>query len=404
MYLGLFAKLIIQIPVDGGYEDGKLKVLGKTGQDVTLFDFSQESKRHFSAAAFSSDYKHEWQPVKRGFVVAMEYDLIWQPCSAFTISSLDFSTFLSAFQLAKEALSSWCSNQPIREEIEEGEIVSDEESALKTQLYPTIPTQLKVYLAPDDFEPTPNIQKVNVDESVDHLLVIPLKGTYYETNLNFTSLHGSDSQAAHILQSIDFVDVHLAIIGQQQSEASDERHFQIVQWIYSNTSVPQFQNYRLDMAHQLIGQMKTNLVFNSNSTPKLPHYAALVVQPQRQSIRRCSSLKLDAVLTYLESRIRLDGDSKMMRLRSVACLDNIISYCQESPLKVWYYVPEDGGTETILRLLNICRDLQSSEAGLLLIQSFGHHCGVDNELVARSIAETAVNTGKHSTYITYERF
>ena len=344
-YLGIFAKLIVQIPVDGGYEDGKMKVLRESDQHVAYFNFCNESKHHFSAAAFFSDCKHEWQPVKQGNIVALEYELAWQPCSAFTDCRLEFPIFLSALRRAKEALSSWNSNQS------------------------------------------------NLDASMDLLLVVPLNGIYLEKNLNFTSLQGSDSQATHILQSIEFIDIHLAIIG-QQTEKSDTSCYEIVRWIYSSTSVPQFTNPRLNMTNQLIGQLNTNLVFSSMH--KVPRYAVLIIQPQRQSIHRCCDLSFGTMLTYLESRIRLDGDSKTMRLRSVVCIESTISSCQESPRNVWR--GSKGDTNRTLRFLNICRGFQDPKTGLLLIQLLGDHCGVQNKLVVRSIVEFLWNMKGNLNY------
>ena len=374
----------MQIPVDGGYEDGNLLVLRKTDEHVTSFDFSHKSKRYFFAALFFSDCKHKWQPVKRGIMVAFEYELVWQPCSTSTIFSMELPPFLSAFKLVKEVLSLWV-QQPLTGEIEDGEIFSEDESTLRKQTPTKLTTKEKANVSGTSKAP----KVTNLDVSKGHLLIIPLNETYYETNLNFTSLHGSDSRAAHILQSIDFIDVHLAIIG-----ASDAGHFQIAQWIYSSASLPQFQKYHLDMEHQLIGQLKPNLVSDGK-------HAVLVIQPQRQSIHRCCSFQFDSMMVYLESRTLLDRDSKMMRLRSVSCIDNTISFCQESPLEV-LNVPT--ATERILRLLKICKDNQVPQTSLLLIPPLVRHdFGFDKELVARSIAETILNTDKR-TYLFFKIF
>ncbi len=51
----------------------------RTEEDVNYFEFDQLSNRHFYTATFFPDLKHEWQPVQRGNLVALEYDLIWKP-------------------------------------------------------------------------------------------------------------------------------------------------------------------------------------------------------------------------------------------------------------------------------------------------------------------------------------
>lgn len=71
------------------------------------FDFHDKSDQYFYAAAFLTEYKHEWQQVARGNVAALEFDLLWQPASAITISSISLPAFVTALNLVRESLKAW---------------------------------------------------------------------------------------------------------------------------------------------------------------------------------------------------------------------------------------------------------------------------------------------------------
>lgn len=72
---GMFATLVVQLPVEGGHEGGEL-VIRHCGQRVRV-DFAASSKRtalHF--AAFYADCTHELTPVTSGTRLALLYNLV----------------------------------------------------------------------------------------------------------------------------------------------------------------------------------------------------------------------------------------------------------------------------------------------------------------------------------------
>ena len=371
----LFGKYILQIPVEEGYEGGILKV-GNT--DNNSFDFHLQSDRYFYAAAFSADVKHKWLPIQRGNMVALEFDLLWQPEPVFTISSVALPAFVTASKLAQEALSSWDAICQKTEEIKE------------EHNYSTVP-----------------------DASRNHLLIIPLTSSYYENNFNFGSLRGTDRQMAHVLQSIEFIDLHLAVVSQTLEESADirlkkwevkedsvpsNRCFKIAQWIYSSVSLPQFQPYALDLNNQLVGDMSTILKSDGNSEQTCRH-PVIVIQHRHQSIRRCCDFQFDSILDHIESRISMD--SKFICRQSLDCLSQILDFCQERPLIVWD-ISDVQAAERTRRLLKICQDFQAEKDGLRLIKLLGTgekdspttFCeGVRNEMVAQSIVEMLFDFG-----------
>ena len=310
-------------------------------------------------------------------MVILDFDIVWRPSPTSVNSSISLPSFLAATKEMKELLSTW-NYQPL-EQIEDGEIFWDD-------------VEVKNSSAESKIVP-PNYS----DDSQDHrFLIFPLEETYYDTNFHFSALRDKDRRMAHLFQSIDFVDVHLATVGiTETSETS-----QTFQLIYSDNSIPQFKKFRLDFANQLIGEFKTYWTCENQSEKMYP---VLVIQPRHESIRRCCNYQFDVALSYLESL--LTSTSEMMRFRSLTCLGLVLKFCQEEPLKVWD-VPETIGSERTLRLLKICKILKAEKETRffieILCQDFVKpsvpneenaqqpqlfYVGVGNELVARSIID-----------------
>ena len=351
---GVFGKLILQVPVTGGYEGGKLRV-EKPNQVSTEFDFQRQSHRFYYATVFLSDCQHYWQPIVKGYMVALEFDLVWRPCPALVISAIRLPEFLTSVKLVKEALSAWSN---------------------------------------DDLLPAAG----------SGVLAVPLEETYYHTNFSFSALSGNDRKMAQILQSVDFIDLHLAVVTKVTEDGEKSSTYKIVQWIYSSKSLPQFQNY-LNLKKYLVGEIKTSLLDTMGASLSEDLYPMLIIQPQRHSILRCCSSQFDVMLNHLESLLLSDGESSVMRMHSASCLEQVLSYCQTEPLKVWKGVPESKASERIGRLFDICRDLQAQKEGLLLLEILGKvatndfnppavfYERVDNEPFARSIINMIMKTG-----------
>ena len=397
----------MQIPVEGGYVGGRLNVENDDGS--YFFDSDNLSDQHFYCTAFFSNYKHEWQPILRGCMMALEFDLLWHPTAGSTNSSLILPDYLTAVKLCREALNAW-------------ETLSEESKISRKQKKPTAcqsqskmesDESLEVGFSSDEDPNPPPPSVFSRLAARDHLLIIPLTGTYYETSFSFSSLRGNDRKMVHVLQSIDYVDVHLAILNQDrignsqtwEVKTSDglppSGTFQIAQWIYSNTALPQFQLYNLNFPNQLVGDIKSILKSEEDCKERTRH-PVLVLQPLRQSIRRCCLFQFDAVLDHIESRLLSDGSSKFTHLQSVQCLAQIIDFCRERPLTVWD-IPDAEATERTRRLLLICNNLQAQKEGILLMQLLGidfpkqpkevFYEGVRNKAVAHSIVKMICNIG-----------
>lgn len=226
----------------------------------------------------------------------------------------------------------------------------------------------------------------------------------------------------HILQSIDFVDVHLAVAhlnlvtqsrvdgkqkpGEKVACLSGSR-LQIFQWIYSNNSIPQFQRHQFEFGKHLVGTSLPLFSRTPGENQTASHHCpVIVIQPRRQSIWRCCAIDFDAMLDHLEFRISSDGGSKILRKHLFSCLADTLDYCRQDPLNVWD-VPGPAAVQRTIRLLNICIELQAEKVGLELIEILGidveklrqneevemFYEGIRNETVARSIIALMLITG-----------
>lgn len=73
-YIGVFATMIAQIPVQGGHEDGLLKVF--RGNQSRIFKNSLECDRLFHYTVFLSDCSCQMQKLSSGSRVALIFDLV----------------------------------------------------------------------------------------------------------------------------------------------------------------------------------------------------------------------------------------------------------------------------------------------------------------------------------------
>ena len=417
-HTGTFGKFLVLLPVAGGFDGGLLKV-----EQLNNHDFTHECHRYFYCCAFFAGCKYEWEPIKRGCMVVLDFDIVWRPSPTSVTSSISLPSFLAATKEIKEILSSW--NYAPLEQREDSEMLPENVEATNLSAECSVIESPNKVL--DNASPSDDSQDDSEEESIDnHLLVVPLEETYHQTNFQFSALREKDRQIVHILQSIDFLDVHLATVIDSKANIPS-RNFrprnsnetstflpQIVQWLHSDSSVPQFKNYRLT-CRELVGDLKSNWISDDDWKKRYPDtYAVIVIQPRHQSIRRCCDSQFDVALSYLESRLTSGANSETMRLHSLKCLGCVLQFCQEEPFKVWE-VPEPKATERTLRLLNICHHLNAEMETRFFIEILGQdfkkpstddqnsnpqqfYLGVSNELVARSIVECFWNMKQGNLY------
>ena len=72
---GMFGTMIVQLPVEGGYEGGKLIIEHSGEREEAVFE--RDSDRQAYAVAFYADCEHSLEEVKRGYRVALVFNLVW---------------------------------------------------------------------------------------------------------------------------------------------------------------------------------------------------------------------------------------------------------------------------------------------------------------------------------------
>ena len=443
-HAGAFGKFLVLLPVEGGYEGGQVKV-----EELNNHDFTHECHRYFYCCAFFAGCKYEWEPIKRGCMVVLDFDIVWRPSPMSVTSSISLPSFLAATKEIKEILSSW--NYPPLERKEDSKMLPENVEAenLSSECSIVEPSnKATCNVSPSDDsqdDSEEDSQDSEEDSKENHLLVVPLEETYHQTHFQFSALRDKDRQIVQIFQSIDFIDVHLATV--ENSQANIRCRYcrprkscggfnfepEIAQWIYSEHSIPQFKNYHLNLkskygknSRELVGDdLKSKLIIDDtwkgrypdtyDTYDASPRYPVIVIQPRHESIRRCCDFNFDVVLSYLESGLTSGANWETTRLHSVTCLGCVLQFCQQEPLKVWD-VPEPKATERTLRLLNICHSLKAEEETRFLINILGQDfkkpstddknsnpqqfcVGVCNELVARSIVDLFWNIKQGNYFI-----
>ena len=66
-----------------------------------------KSNGFYNATVFFSDFRYHWQSIVNGYMVALQFDLVWRRCPALVNSSIRLPEFLTSVGLVKEALSAW---------------------------------------------------------------------------------------------------------------------------------------------------------------------------------------------------------------------------------------------------------------------------------------------------------
>lgn len=223
------------------------------------------------------------------------------------------------------------------------------------------------------------------------MLVIPLRNDYEEESLSFGKLSQPDLILSELLQSIKFVEVHLAIVSQcitgpnhhnfevESGSKQDhkERSFWVRKWIGSSNSIPHSTQFPLEIKSQLVGgihkllRRKLNYDQNRNEYFSVYYHAALIIQPRHQSVYLGCYYSFDAVLTHLSSTASFNDASN--RNLSVATLGQVLSFCRQEPCRVWT-VPFG---LRLRRLVDLCTRLGAYKEGLELLAILGTDFDLD---------------------------
>ena len=432
--LGTFGTAILQLPVEGGFEGGELKVKYK-GRNET-FDTTQSSPQDFYLSAYYNCCHQNVEPLKRGCKISLFFTLTWT--NSKLIISQDFPAFLTALKKIKMALKPWMPDGAVDEDVVPAP--SEEES-------PDDDADWKDVDSSDDSEDSDEEYEhcfTHHSALEDNVLFFVLEEKYGENNLTFNRLRGNDRNLALLLHSCPFLDVHLAQVTLKSRNveyngmsrtATEQGSNEISRWIDSTDTVMKL-SMDINWKNQRVGPWR-NLLSSRNSEPDrvetapvseeddgtLDYMTTLLnyMQPNRHGrvvpMKRTQYFFRSVLVIWPRQKsssiyCRYGLPSLLDRIEREATrdkLEEIISFCCVEPQLAWKYVrdPLRCNDELLLkkgelttRLVRLCINLQAREEGLDLLKILGDsfrsnsqfnssetYEGIQNEQVAKAIAD-----------------
>ncbi|KAI9552309.1 hypothetical protein GHT06_022673 [Daphnia sinensis] len=410
---GMFATMILQIPVEGGHTGGTLKV--QSGSKSMGFKCVVSNNQKFHLTAIYVGCKQELETVTAGWMVTLSFNLVWKNAIAMADSPLPLPALITVLNEITESLKAWTTPtdyEPIRQKVVAPVGASPEE---------IVASVLDTFLPSDRLDYSPAILSPNArcSNEASNMLFFLLEGKYSIADLGFADLTGQDEKLARIFNCSLFLDTHLAVITQHITGALDysdlekemllNKTFKIEHWINSTNTLIKLKGIEFDLRTQLIGDMQKlkNYIVHEDgeSEKKLPpgsprsffcHYPVLVIWPKPQTIRIYCQHGFDAVLDRMEAAVDISSNCQEL----IGDLGIVLSFCRTEPCKVWRDPTIKAGHRTY-RLLRLCLFLQARDEGLelldLLATDFCSASGKDVlSLITNSNSPTYVYEGIQS--------
>lgn len=161
---GMFGTMIVQLPVEGGYEGGSLVVSHEGEEEVVVFQ--EESHKQAYVVTFYADCEHELKEVTKGYRVALAVNLVWKKLP----------------------------EQPYKMMIKENSL---------PYVISTL-SEMKGYL-----NHWKKSLKTGTGQSIFHAM--PLAHKYTKQNLSFAGLKGEDSELAQFFLNLEGLEVFLIL-------------------------------------------------------------------------------------------------------------------------------------------------------------------------------------------------
>ena len=218
---------------------------------------------------------------------------------------------------------------------------------------------------------------------LDNVLIIPLQNVHPTLNqLSFATLSRPDLFVSELFRSINFLDVHLAIIARyafsEEENLENEHLFWIDEWINSDNSIPQTTPFQIDLTSQLVGEkcelfdrkfIDCDRINGNEYDYPVYYYPVMIIQPRHQSIYLGCRYNFEDVLNKLFSLAQLTGETKDQSL-VISILGQILSFCREKPFCIWKDPTVDcetRGSVRARRLMELCTKLNAKKEGLELL-------------------------------------
>ena len=107
---GHWATVVLQIPVVGGYQGGRISVDHPySNVSKKIMDLSEASDRSFNLTIIQVDSLHQMEPITSGWRIELVYNIFWKPPSHFLFASLPLKlpSFLVALAKLRSELAPW---------------------------------------------------------------------------------------------------------------------------------------------------------------------------------------------------------------------------------------------------------------------------------------------------------
>ena len=255
---------MLQLPVEGGHEGGCIKV--EYEGNKKMFATHVNSDQTFYLSAFYGNATHLVEPVTRGWKIDLVFSLVWK--NAKTDAPYDFPILIAALKEMEDALSPWIPHQGIDPTTENGGDIPKMVDELSHHVAsPDLPSKEKSTESDEDYELDWDWIFLNLDDDTlkEDILYFVLKEKYDANDLTFNRLRGEDRNLAHLLQSCQFLDVHLALV---TLESLNEEHngwsrpsremlsTKILRWIDSKNVIRDLKDLKLNWKKQRVGPIR----------------------------------------------------------------------------------------------------------------------------------------------------
>ena len=398
---GEFIKMILQIPVEGGHEGGRIKV--EHLDQMRVFNVSENSDKCCHLTAFYADCDHQLEEVTFGWRLAMVFSL-----------------------------------------------------ELETPKVPNISPQLPNLQTFLDVNNVRNIlTKWNQLEEGPQFFALHLEHRYSTSELNFRGLKGNDRLLYQLLQSIDIVDFRLAQIQKyergtvsiDEEEESDFEEDDCTCCAAKNCKCVVSRLDQLTLDEVLEEEVKiVKFVGVSGDVLKSPGLIidvdGDVIQFDRQLFTKPEKKRMDytvdlddpgpflscwydsAVLVLwpkskaLDVALSYNFTAELTRLEAnpdVEILGKVIEFCREQPERVWTETADR--EDRTRRLIQLCLVLKSASEGLRLLERmsceftskmeddlFMDYEGIQSKEIAMGIAKLVALIGWSDCMYVIEKF
>lgn len=254
------------------------------------------------------------------------------------------------------------------------------------------------------------------------MFVVPLQSIFQNTSPSFGALSFPDMLISELLQSIPFIDVHLAVVVQRvagemtqtdllidwKDENFNAQTFWVQKWIHGRNSIPHYFELKLDIKDQLLGECKTilkkELYVDKETKEQFTeyHHAVFIIQPRHSSIRLGCHYDFQNIINHMWSLAESMHEKstyhrEITRQHLISTLDQVLMFCRNEPYRAFstfwnaYEIPAPAR-----RLMELCTVLRAKKEGLELLSILGEDFqlnldNVDNPGWNEGISDTSIS-------------